>query len=89
MLSRTWLRCSSRVDLYEQATAQRSLIDYEYWLPGKPLGREPFRPSIEAGSFRDRMQKALHEQGLGDRLDSELSAADEVVRAYDEKWKKR
>lgn len=35
------------------------------------------------------MQRALHEQGLGDRIDTELSAADEVVRAYDEKWKKK
>jgi hypothetical protein len=76
-------------ELFEPAAARRNHITYEYWLPEKPLDREPFRPSIEAGSFRNRMQKALHEHGLGDRIDTELSAADEIVRAYDEKWRKR
>jgi hypothetical protein len=76
-------------DLYELATAQRNRIAYEYWLPKKPLDRETFQPNIEAGSFRDRMQRALHKHGLGARIDAELRAADETVRAYDEKWKKR
>jgi hypothetical protein len=76
-------------DLYEPTSARRNRIAYEYWLPAEPLDREPFRPSIEAGSFRDRIQKALHKNGLGERIDAELRAADEVVRIYDEKWRKR
>jgi hypothetical protein len=35
------------------------------------------------------MQRTLHKHGLGARIDAELRAADETVRAYDEKWKKR
>jgi hypothetical protein len=63
-------------------------IAYEYWLPRSALKDTLFAPDLAEGSFLSRIQKLLHDNGLGERIDAEIAASEKVVRDYDEKWKR-
>jgi predicted RND superfamily exporter protein len=64
-------------------------IVYEYWLPREALKDALFAPDLAEGSFLSRIRKLLHDNGLGERIDSEIAASDKTVREYDEKWKRK
>ena len=49
----------------------------------------PWAHVTRGGSFLHRLRAFLEQAGLGERIGPEIEAANERVRAYDEKWRKR
>jgi hypothetical protein len=82
------LALPASVELRHRVDGFDNGITYEYWSPGDALTPEFFRPRIAEGSYLDRMRRLLSQLGLGDRIETELAAAEAKVRAYDERWSK-
>ncbi len=86
-LAGLWLPQQVRMD--HRVDGYSTDIAYEHWLMEEAPPPALFEPSAEGGSFLHRLRALLEQAGLGERIGPEIEAANERVRAYDEKWRKR
>jgi len=57
-------------------------IEYEYWLPERPPPTSLFAPNTQTGEFMQRLKVYVSEAGLGSRIESELTRADEQLQEF-------
>jgi len=60
-------------------------IRYEYWLPETSPPSSLFVPDTSTGEFIQRLREYVTQAGLGSRIESELSRADEQLQEFVER----
>ena len=77
----------AQVQLDHHVDGYRNHIHYEYWTPRQVPARSFFRASVEQETFLARLQTLLEANGLTHRIAGELDAAEQRVRAYEERMR--
>ncbi len=62
-----------------------NLIHYKYWPQREGIPPGLFRSDVSHETFLSRLQKFLHERGMGERLEAEIEIANSRIRAYEER----
>ncbi len=75
----------AEVKMEHHADDYSTTINYEHWPAKETPPQSMFRPEVAEEKFLTRLQAVLEKAGLGERIGTEIEAANARIREYDEK----
>lgn len=88
LMAEQWLEpgwVPSRVRITHLTDGYTTEIAYEHWALDTSPPQALYEPETDDEKFLVRLERVLKKAGLGERIEAEIAAANELIRAYDEK----